>query len=401
MASKKPWMTSSDLINKIKIGISVPIVQNTFSEDDLLEFATAELLLGQVPSVIEYHQEYFVFNEEIPLVRNQSRYAIPKRAIGMKLRDLFYIDAQGNPSEMVNVGLNNMDFYKSNVSNFQTPRNFYLEGDDIVLLPDLGEVNGSLLAKYYLRPNSLVLNERAGICSNFVKEITVGTLVTGDTITIGDIDFVADTDFAIGATSTASATNLVSAINAADIEDVTSNSTTNMINISYVEQSMEISSNSSNLIVADRVGIEVEEMPEHFVDGILVDFLQTEGGHKTYDFDIKVPRNGISGSVVFFNSSDIPEKFIVGDYLCEQYECIIPQIPSDLHNLLAERTCARILESLGDYEGAAKQDAKIGNLEQKQGTLIANRTEGSVKKVFNRHSLLRSGKSRRIGRGIL
>jgi hypothetical protein len=398
MASKRPWFTSSDLINKIKLGISVPLVQNTFSEDDLLEFATAELLLGQVPSVIEYHQEYFVFNDEITLVANQSRYPVPKRAIGMKLRDLFYVDSQDNLCEMVNVGLSNADFYSNNSSNFQTPRNYYLEGDDIVLLPKIAEITGKLLAKYYLRPNSLVLNERAGICTNFIKELTIGTLVAGDTFSIDDQDFIADTDFAIGMTSTATATNLVTAINTADIEDITAVSSTNIINISYLLQSTEFESNSDNIEIDDLTGVEVETMPEHFVDGMLIDFLQTEGGHKTYSFDVKVPRNGISGTVVFFNSSDIPEKFIVGDYLCEQYECIIPQIPSDLHNLLAERTCARILESLGDYEGAAKQDTKVDKLEGKQGTLISNRVEGSVKKVFNRHSLLRSGKSRRIGR---
>lgn len=401
MASKRPWLTSSDLINKIKIGISVPIVQNTYTEDNLLEFATAELLLGQVPSVIEYHQEYFVFPEYIPLVSNQNNYPIPKRAIGMKLRDLFYVDNQNNLNEMINVGASNADFYGNNTSNFQTPRNYYLEGDDIVLLPKLGETTGNLLAKYYLRPNSLVLNERAGICTNFVKEITVGTLVSGDTLTVGTQNFIAGTDFSIGATNTASAVNLVSAINTADIEGITADSTTNIINISYLILSTEITSNSANIVVATRDGVQVETMPEHFIDGMLIDFLQTEGGHKTYSFDIKVPRNGVSGNVVFFNDGDIPDKFVVGDYICEQYECIIPQIPSDLHNLLAERTCARILESLGDYEGAAKQDAKVSNLEGKQGTLISNRTEGSVRKVFNRHSLLRSGKSRRIGRGIL
>lgn len=398
--SKRPWMTSSELINKIKLGISVPIVQNTFTEEDILEFATTELLLGQVPSVIEYHQEYFVFNQEITLVRNQNHYPIPKRAIGMKLRDLFYIDQNDNLYEMVNVGLNNADFYSNNTSNFQTPRNFYLEGDDIVLLPKLGEITGSLLAKYYLRPNSLVLNERAGICTNFVKEITVGDLVAGDTLTIDSLTLIADTDFAIGATSTASATNLSSAINAANIDGIVSGSSTNIINVEYMIQNTSFVSNNGNIVVADRMGVQVETMPEHFVEGMLIDFLQTDGGHKTYSFDVKVPKNGISGSVVFFNAGDIPEKFIVGDYLCEQYECIIPQIPSDLHNLLVERSCARILESIGDYEGAGKQDTKVDKLEAKQGTLIANRTEGSVKKVFNRHSLLRSGKNRRIGRGI-
>jgi len=44
-------------------------------------------------------------------------------------------------------------------------------------------------------------------------------------------------------------------------------------------------------------------------------------------------------------------------------QCIIPQIPPELHSGLAERTAARILASLGDMSGLQASNAKIQELE--------------------------------------
>lgn len=394
--SKRPYYTSTELIDAVKRKISMPITQLLFTADDILNFANEELFLSQVPSILTHHEEYLVYSESIALVTNTNNYPIPKRAIGMKLRDLYYVDTQEDMHEMTNVGLSNAEYYGNTSGNLTTPRNYYLQADDIVLLPKITTITGSILAKYYLRPNSLVENDRAAICTNFVKEIVLGTLVSGNTITINGNELVAGTDFAVGASATASASNLTNAINTLDLDGITATASATEVNINYELQSTTITSNSANIVVSDNIGIECTTIPDHFVDGMYVDFLQTDGGHKTYSFDVKIPRDGISANVIFFDSALIPVKFVIGDYLCEQNECIIPQIPSDLHNLLAERTCARILESLGDYEGAAKQDTKVDKLEFKQATLITNRTESSPKKIFNRHSLLRSAKQRRF-----
>ena len=72
----------------------------------------------------------------------------------------------------------------------------------------------------------------------------------------------------------------------------------------------------------------------------------------------------------------------------------IPQIPSDLHVLLAQRVSARILESIGDTEGLGNANAKIKELEDKTDILIGNRVDDAPKIIKNRHSLLRSGRNR-------
>jgi hypothetical protein len=67
---------------------------------------------------------------------------------------------------------------------------------------------------------------------------------------------------------------------------------------------------------------------------------------------------------------------------------IIPQIPSDLHNALAERTCARILAAIGDQQGLQVNMAKIAEINQSQNYLIDNRVEGAPVKINTKNSPL-------------
>jgi hypothetical protein len=392
--AKRPWYTSQELIDAVKRKISVPLTQVTFTDDDFLNFANEEMFLSQIPSIMQFHEEYLVNTEVIPLVENVSNYAIPSRAIGMKLRDLFYQDSNNNLYPLANVGLGNADSYSYGSTGVgQTPRFFYLEGDDIVIVPKMnGSITGSIVAKYYLRPNSLVLNERAAICNAFVKMITVtnASMVSGDRLVIDDLVLVAGTDFAIGASSTATAANIATAISSSDDYSATSDGA--VVSVVFEDISVEFSTTSAGLAISTQTGIQCDSIPEHFVEGMLVDFLQTEGGHRTYSFDVEVPTGGVTSDAVYFDDDDIPSKFVVGDYICEQNECIIPQIPSDLHNLLAERTCARVQESLGDIQGVSTTTARISQLEASQSVLIDSRVDGAPRKVVNRHSLLRIGK---------
>ena len=134
-----------------------------------------------------------------------------------------------------------------------------------------------------------------------------------------------------------------------------------------------------------------------------VDFLQTEAGHRTFTYDIKL--KGINGNIGKFKTNDLKNfmnnssggqlsfyNIQIGDYICLANECIIPQIPSELHNALAERAASRILMALGDQQGLQNSQAKIAEMDRKQDTLIGSRVEGSVNKVFNSFSLLRVGK---------
>lgn len=389
-------MTSSDLVSTIKLNSAFPLSQVTYSDEDLLKFANHELFLAQVPSVLQYHEDYFSYRENVPLKINKSRYDIPYRAIGQKIYDVYYRDpnAGGHLRKLSRIDSADKAFFQFNNNGYITPAHYYFEANQVCLTTDIGEgITGELVFVYYLRPNNLVLDSRAAVCENFTREITINNtnIVAGDTLAVGGLRFIAGTDFAIGANSTITATNLNTAINTegTNISTVTGD----VVTVFYSELSTSVtSSNSTGIIIDVLQGIQFDQVPENIKNGSLVDFLKKKGGHRTYTFDIKLGRNVVSSNIIKFPVANIPEDFEAEDYICSQFECIIPQIPSDLHSLLAERTVARILEAQGDMQGLQAANAKIGDMESRQATMMQNRAEGSPRKVFNRNSLLRYGK---------
>lgn len=398
--ANRPFLTSNDLIETVKLNTAFPISQNTFSSEDILKFANHELFMAQVPSVLQYHEDYFSFREEIPLIKFKSRYDIPYRAIGNRVYDIYYKDSQGSLRELSLIDAADKAFFQSNKGNLSTPYHFYIESNQIVLTPDIGDIlAGTLVFVYYLRPNNLVTDDRAAICTNFSKDVTIDntTIVAGNSITIGSTVLVAGTDFSIGLTSTATALNLTNKINTTD--NYSALVSGSVVSVKYDTLSTSITSNNSVAIsIESQIGIEFDQVPAHILNGSKIDFLKRKGGHRTYSFDIKLGKNAISGKVIKFPVSDVPTDFEPEDYICSQYECIIPQIPSDLHSLLAERTVARILASLGDQAGLQNSKQSISEMESRQGSLIDNRVEGSPRKVLNRNSLLRYGKGIGFGR---
>jgi hypothetical protein len=417
----KPYLTSLDLIETVKLNISFPQSQNTFSDDDILKFANHELFMSQVPSVLQYHEDYFSYREVVPLRVNKNRYDIPYRAIGNKLYAVYFQDINSRnlrPLHMVDPA--DKAYFQSGESSISQQfqgetsalpavdvgyttsllRFFYIESNQVVLSANIGtNIQGSLVFVYYLRPNNLVTDSRAAICTGFQKDITVSntSLVIGNTLTIGHNILVVGTDFAIGATDALTAANLNTKINT--LTDYTSTIVSNIVTLQYEQFQTTIKSNNITAFDIEVLqAINFDQVPLNITNSSLIDFIKKKGAHRTYRFDYKLGKTAIDGTTIRFAFNDIHEDFEIGDYIASQFECIIPQIPSDLHSLLAERTCARILESLGDMAGLQMANQKIAELEKGQASMIDNRVEGSPRKVFNRNNLLRCAKG--IGYGF-
>jgi hypothetical protein len=393
----KPFYTSASLIEAVKRNQSVPISQITYEAEDILVFATEEIFLSQIPSILQYHEEYYVYEQDIPLVGGKSRYPIPARAIGMKLRDLYYVDTQGQLVEMSKINPDDESFFATDSQSNPTPIHYKIQNNSIVIVPSVAQtVQGKLRFTYFLRPNSLVTDDKAAISTSFSKAITFdnANLVAGDVITINGVDYVADTDFAIGANSSITASNFSSSLST----DYTFHVDGPICTVTFFDRNTAFSSSSAGAQVQSTIQVNCTSVPEEITEGSIVDILQTDGGHNTLNIDVRLASGSVSTTSITFKETDIPEEFVPGDYICLQYQCIIPQIPTDLHTLLAERTCARILESMGDREGLATANKKIDDLEARQSAIIDSRVEGSPTKVFNRHSLLMYGKAR-FGRG--
>lgn len=326
------YMTSSALIADIKRRAMIPNNQKTFQTADLLSLINTELQIGLIPTILSVHEEYFVYQSTIPLVAYQSNYQIPERAIGGKLRDLFYTDTQGTLHEMTRISPDDKAYYQtSHLQNRFIA--YYIQGDEILISPQVGAgPTGSLRPTYYLRPNEIVEETRAAY-------------ITG---------------IAVGATTTVFSITTPSVMTAAYNADNTTK----------------------------------------------FDLIQTKGSHKTKKIDL-VPVSLTSSSIEFNNSdlldynlqniSSAGNAAVVGDYIALAGECIIPQIPDELHAVLAQRVAARCMAALGDQAGVQAANEKLAEMEVKTGTLIDNRVEGSPQKVTNFGGLLRTSRIRRRG----
>lgn len=442
MANVKPYMTTNDLIEFIKLSMAFPIDQSTFTYNNIVTLMNQELQNSAVPSMMETHEEYFVYKVTVPLVTNISVYAIPNRALGMVLRDVKYSDDRGNFFDMSRIAPEDKAFFQNNTGVNQVLTHYYLEGNNIILTPEtMTAPTGNLNFFFLLRPNFLVRNDRACTIENFVKTITItdyAQIQVGDTITIvtgvqtpspNVYTFTAVTgspvnpgDFLIGADNSITATNLNNAMLSLGLDVSVA---TNVITMSYDQisttfQTAAVTTNNvltgiididvDNIYIAfdqlpsSYVDPETQEVSELYSDGCLVDFLQTLPGHRTYTYDVtltsilannvgKFPalsfqtyQNNSSGGILTYYP------VIPGDYMALQNECIIPGIPPELHSALAERTCSRILMAIGDREGYAVSQQKLAQMDKNQTTMIGSRVEGSVPKVFNRNNLLRMGK---------
>lgn len=505
----KPYYTSNDLIASVKRKILFPISQVTFTELDILAFANEEMMISQVPSVLQFHEEYFVTYKQVPLQTNNSRYAIPDRATGMKLRDLFWMDQNGNLFEMTRIEEHDKAFFQANIGANQALHKFYIEGNYIVLTPGVVDApSGSLIFVFYLRPNQLVKDNRAAIITNFYQTVylnnslispldvvlidsvpftavnTLGgtisaitaysdaatkitsvghQLTTGQTVVLTLTDsnpnvngvylvsvldadnfliniqistpgttgtFTSPNQFLIGVTGTATASNLASAINTTgNIINATSLGNVVTANFANIYANISAINTVGFVIPQTTIGVTFNNLSSTYTDqetniteplyvnNTYIDIMKTKPGHQTYVYDVQILNNRISGNSILFDKSQllvptgtvnnagspnannggstiqfIIAPLVIGDYIALANESIIPQIPPDLHNGLAERTAARILAAIGDQQGLQTSLAKIAEIDQKQGNLLDNRSEGTPQKVVARHSLLRYGK---------
>ncbi len=169
------FYTSTELIASIKRRAMVPESQFTFSEQDFLDFATEEMNMGIVPTVIQLHEDYYLYEVLIPLVDGQIKYQIPYRAIGNRVRDIALVDPNNNYSLMTRIGIGDIPNYNYSSNVYA----YYIASNDICLVPQTQNqtFNGcSLSVSIYIRPNGLVPNDEVAVISNINRTTGVITV---------------------------------------------------------------------------------------------------------------------------------------------------------------------------------------------------------------------------------
>lgn len=154
--------------------------QNLLSDTDIVRIASEELQGTILPYIESVKNEYYVTNKDLTFVSGQSRYDIPQRATGTKLRDVCLVDNQGNE---VLLNYINPEDMKSSWAYAPYQFGFYPTdySINIVLGNNLGSGNYSFVRMiYFRRPNTLCTTGSGGNAGRVVSFNTIAKTITLD-----------------------------------------------------------------------------------------------------------------------------------------------------------------------------------------------------------------------------
>jgi hypothetical protein len=164
-----PFSYDNDtLVASIKRRASMPTAQSLFQDSDFLILADEELQSVIFPMMMSIRGNYFVANSDVTMTTATS-YAIPSDAIGLKIKDVYYLNANGDQRQLTKVNLSDVT---NQYFRLDTGYGYYIEGNNVILYPNSQDTE-TLRIKYYKRANKMVPNSSAGKITN----IDTGTLV--------------------------------------------------------------------------------------------------------------------------------------------------------------------------------------------------------------------------------
>lgn len=140
------------------------------------------------------------------------------------------------------------------------------------------------------------------------------------------------------------------------------------------------------------VTLELSQVGKNFTSDLVYDIVGKRSPNKIRGYDLTPVSvtTGTTGSIVFA-LSDI-EDFVgdikVGDYVTVAEETPVPNIPTEMHPMLAQATAIHILEALGDTEALSNAEKRMMKMVNSVQTLIDDRVELAPKKIKPRHSTL-------------
>ncbi len=100
-------------------------------------------------------------------------------------------------------------------------------------------------------------------------------------------------------------------------------------------------------------------------------------------FNIKIE----SGTIINLSSPTIELDNVtnieIGDWVTLEGDSVVPMIPVEAHPYLAQLSCVKCLEGLGDREGMSAAQSKANELKESLLTMISPRVDSAPKKITN------------------
>ena len=421
-------LNTCDLISSSRRRGMIPSNDATFNDCDVIDILNEEQDSYVVPIILKHHEEYLVWREDVCIEPCIAHYQIPYRATGNKLRDIFYLDNNCNEQEMARISPDERTNRAAGRYSDNSAYAYYPENDEIILLSQ-NVSDGKLRMSYYLRPNALVKESRGGKVASIGRpfgEITItcyADLVSGtdDSVCIVGTEFTAQTGaatlgcatFRAATSNAATATSLAAQINCNDDVNELVAATICGCNAARVLVTAictdydfpELSYDDNDCNVGLTVSVIKRKFtlccyPAHFATTCVFDFIKGRTPNKIYAFDITKISSCLCAETVTFAHGDLtrlniycsdsPEQltFRVGDWIMKAEEAPVPQLPLELHSLLAQRAALKMQESMGDAESYKIAKAELADMEKNIGIVVDNRVDGSDVKVVNRKSNL-------------
>lgn len=117
----------------------------------------------------------------------------------------------------------------------------------------------------------------------------------------------------------------------------------------------------------------------NFTPSNLIDIVSAKASFLSYGDDLAITT--VAGNDIVL-TDDIPDYVEVGDYVCLAGTTPVPQLPVEMHALLAQRVAIKILEAQGDDRGARLSQAKLEEAEKALQTVVSPRDDGLPQKII-------------------
>lgn len=165
-------MRTDTLIEKVRLNLSLPRVENRFSDETILDLANDEIQSSILPWMFSLREDFLVEEEDISISEFLNGFSFPPYTSGRAIKDLWYSSNQQDWKPLIRISLDESWRYQD--SAVQDPRGFLLKGDQIELLPlPSGNSTGFLRLFIHVLPNELVDVSRGFAIQSFVDFETI------------------------------------------------------------------------------------------------------------------------------------------------------------------------------------------------------------------------------------
>ena len=126
--------------------------------------------------------------------------------------------------------------------------------------------------------------------------------------------------------------------------------------------------------------------PATFTSSATYDLVRASPGFECLATDSSAT---VAGSTITFSSAPSSD-LRAGDYVCLAGQSPVPQIPLELHSLLAQAVAVKVFQVVCDFDGMQAAQQVLAKMEEQARDLIANRVDGESLRIVNRSSLFRT-----------